>query len=534
VSSKLWVELKYILTFFLASPEVIASWPKPNYINPETRGPALLITCTTLSAIGVIVVAARIYARVFITKAPSLDDAIIVLALLLAIGSSALATYGAEVLYVGHHIWDVPVGEYSALRLNAWCAQWFYVGALCAVKVSILLFYRRLSLQVSSLFLWATWIGISYNVLGYVTYSLNIVLQCRPTGAYWLASDPRWLAEGHTYTCANIEHIVQPLYCGLSVIGDLYGTTLPLCLVYSLQMSRRQKMSLYFLFALGYVVVGAGIVKTIYVNYLLNETWDSTWIYYQSMIWTTVELYIAIFCASAPGLKPFVKNLFIEITTKNTSSQGQKSGNTLGSSEKKREFIRNRSDAYLKDMNYDEESGNRSGIAVEPIEFDKHEKNDKMLATAHEMDKDRSRYSPIPNKAMSRFEQHSRAQRPSKFQYKHYPREIPSQSTNSNTTKKYNHNSEEPAVVALQILDKPLPPKPPQSDCSSNGWDFSFATTSSSQMPRPKAPYRTSDDGGEFNGSEVDLELPIHGTRENSPEHMRSMTPHARFKYEPS
>lgn len=493
--------MRNILTCSLASPEVIASWPKPNYIDPETRGPALLITCTTLSAIGLIVVAARIYARVFITKAPGLDDAIIVLALLLAIGSSVLATYGAEVLYVGHHIWDVPVGEYSALRLNAWCAQWFYVGALCAVKVSILLFYRRLSIRFSSLFLWATWIGISYNLLGYITYSLNIVLQCRPTRAYWLASDPRWLSEGHTYTCANIEQIVQPLYCGLSVIGDFYTTTLPFCLVYPLQMTRRQKMSLYCLFALGYLVVGAGIVKTVYVNELLNETWDSTWIYYQSMIWTTVELYLAIFCASAPGLKPVFKNFFIRISTKKTSLQGQKGVSTLGSSGKQREFMKNRREKYFKDIKYDEESGNRSGIAMEPT------------------------------KVTSCFEQHPRAQRHLKVQYEYQHREVPSQRTNFNTTEMHNHNSEQSATAALQILDnrfyrppgrvvpyimdKPLPSKPPQSNHSLRGQHLSFATNLS-------------------DGSEVDLELPIHGTRESSPEHIRPVAHHIRFKYEPS
>jgi hypothetical protein len=117
-----------------------------------------------MTAIGVIVVATRLYARLVITKAPGLDDAIIAVALLLAIGSSILTIYGTEALFIGYHVWDIPVSAYAPMRLNSWCAQWLYTGALCAVKISLLLFYRRLSVTFSSLFLWATWIGISYNI----------------------------------------------------------------------------------------------------------------------------------------------------------------------------------------------------------------------------------------------------------------------------------------------------------------------------------------------------------------------------------
>jgi hypothetical protein len=110
------------------------------------------------------VVAARLYARLFITKAPGFDDVIIVVALLLGIGSSAISIYSTEVLYIGHHAWDVPPAIFPALRLNSWLGQWFSTGMLSAVKISLLLFYRRLSVTFSNRFLWATWIGIIYNI----------------------------------------------------------------------------------------------------------------------------------------------------------------------------------------------------------------------------------------------------------------------------------------------------------------------------------------------------------------------------------
>ena len=59
-------------------PQVIASWPAPNYENPQTQGPALMAVTILLSAVGVFTVAARVYSRIVITKVPGLDDALAV------------------------------------------------------------------------------------------------------------------------------------------------------------------------------------------------------------------------------------------------------------------------------------------------------------------------------------------------------------------------------------------------------------------------------------------------------------------------
>lgn len=50
-------------------PEVIASWPKPDYDHPaEVRGNGLEVTLITLSVIVVVFVAARFYSRVIVTR----------------------------------------------------------------------------------------------------------------------------------------------------------------------------------------------------------------------------------------------------------------------------------------------------------------------------------------------------------------------------------------------------------------------------------------------------------------------------------
>src|ERR1700753_1703687 len=61
-------------------PEVVAQWPKPNYVNPETRGPVLYIVNGTFFFLASVVVVTRLYSRIFIRRWFGLDDALILVA----------------------------------------------------------------------------------------------------------------------------------------------------------------------------------------------------------------------------------------------------------------------------------------------------------------------------------------------------------------------------------------------------------------------------------------------------------------------
>jgi len=60
---------------------VLASWPTPNYVDPETKGPALLLCNSIMFSIASAIVAVRIYTRVRISKCFGADDVFILLAL---------------------------------------------------------------------------------------------------------------------------------------------------------------------------------------------------------------------------------------------------------------------------------------------------------------------------------------------------------------------------------------------------------------------------------------------------------------------
>jgi hypothetical protein len=60
---------------------VLASWPAPNYINPETRGPSVVIFNAVLISIVTLTVLLRLYVRASMLRWLGLDDVFIIAAL---------------------------------------------------------------------------------------------------------------------------------------------------------------------------------------------------------------------------------------------------------------------------------------------------------------------------------------------------------------------------------------------------------------------------------------------------------------------
>lgn len=67
-------------------PSVVASWPPPNYVNPETQGVGVIVVGLTFTCLAMLLVLARLWSRLFITRAPGMDDLFAVLALVCEIG----------------------------------------------------------------------------------------------------------------------------------------------------------------------------------------------------------------------------------------------------------------------------------------------------------------------------------------------------------------------------------------------------------------------------------------------------------------
>lgn len=61
-------------------PELIPTWPKPNYVDPVTRGPLLYIINGIFFGLATITIIVRLYTRIFVRRWVGLDDYLITFA----------------------------------------------------------------------------------------------------------------------------------------------------------------------------------------------------------------------------------------------------------------------------------------------------------------------------------------------------------------------------------------------------------------------------------------------------------------------
>jgi hypothetical protein len=135
----------------------------------------------------------------------------------------------------------------SKRELTCWSkyfvlSQIFYKCSINLTKASILLLYLRLFVQKPFRLL-------CWTLLGFVTaYGIATTLastfQCTPIPRAWNKALPG--------TCLNTT-IFWYANAGFSILGDVIILVIPMPLVYSLKLRLNQKISLMFVFALGFL-----------------------------------------------------------------------------------------------------------------------------------------------------------------------------------------------------------------------------------------------------------------------------------------
>lgn len=198
------------------------------------------------------------------------------------------------------HTWDVPFDEFENSALyGAFLAEIAFLISTCCTKVSILLFYRRLTEGTyNRKWKWATVAAIVFTIVFCLAFMLVLIFQCRPTEAYWKSLTFTYTQD---FKCSNTK-ILNPISGSLSVVSDFYSVLLPMAMTRHFDIDRRKKIALNAVFSLGLLVVAAGAIRTYFLT-KLGYDYDITWLGYDVFVWATLELQLAIMCACAPALR---------------------------------------------------------------------------------------------------------------------------------------------------------------------------------------------------------------------------------------
>ena len=214
---------------------------------------------------------------------------------------------------------------YENTALITWIAELAFLICGCFIKVSVLLFYRRLARNsVSRYWIWGVISAITFTVAYSLAFILTLIFNCSPTEAYWKAFSPSYTTP---YTCVDTT-VVNLLAGIMAIVSDLYSVFLPCMMTRHIQLPRAQKLALYIIFSLGLLAVAASSVRTYWLYKVGHSSDVSTCIFYV-FVFAQLELSLGIMCTALPSMRVLFREYLSEPLSKlkrtvNTSRNGSR------------------------------------------------------------------------------------------------------------------------------------------------------------------------------------------------------------------
>lgn len=232
--------------------------------NNDTRVPYIVWTMGLTAGLSTAAVLLRIYTRLRILHTFGADDAVMVFAQLLTLGSAAAIFSGAytpgiiptrtrpevnantsneECAFgLGRHIWVMPADDYVPYMKSFYSSIVIYNVATCIVKMSIMLQYRRIFTVTAMQRI--TLVGLIFEGTWAFTLSILLPLVCSPVDFFWDVD-----ISG---TCLN-QLAIWYVMASVNLVTDFVTFSLPLPVIKSLQLPKRQKYMLMGVFCLGFL-----------------------------------------------------------------------------------------------------------------------------------------------------------------------------------------------------------------------------------------------------------------------------------------
>ncbi|KAF3910222.1 hypothetical protein ABW21_db0203180 [Orbilia brochopaga] len=262
-----------------------------------------------LLGLATVFVMLRLYARYFVIHRVGVDDWVILVGLLAEWGLAVMNLF--QVRYgTGNHINTVTIDEFLP-TLRYWFAyQIIYPIVLLFIKLSILSFYRRISPQ--------RWYRYSVNgVIAFVvawtfTVVFAHVFECPSPSTAWSLKFPQ--------ECVNLPALYYSA-ASINIASDLAILLLPIPVLCKLEINRRRKVALTAIFLVGSVAV-AGSIARLWAVWKYQHTTDVSYDAIFILLFSHIEITLAMMCSCAPALKPLFKTFASPFTSRSGDSKG--------------------------------------------------------------------------------------------------------------------------------------------------------------------------------------------------------------------
>ncbi|KAL3425482.1 hypothetical protein PVAG01_02273 [Phlyctema vagabunda] len=288
--------------------------PHAMWMNPK-GAEVVYASCISLGAAAT-VVCLRIFTRVHTLHSPvRSDDWLLLVAVLCSLGETVAMCYEVK-NGLGLHIQEVSPAHITEIFRFLWISIIFYNVSLILTKISLLLSFLRVFPHPRIILASKLSIGFLVGTAGY--WLVSTCLLCQPLAFWWDKS----IKGGH---CIN----AQPIWIShaiLNIVTDLVIIIIPMPVLSTLNLANRAKLWLIFVFALGLFVT---IVSVVRLRILLDISPDFTYSSTGAALLSTLENNTAIFCASLPPLRSFVRRYAPQLMSRAERTNLQKGEPTL-------------------------------------------------------------------------------------------------------------------------------------------------------------------------------------------------------------
>ncbi|KAL1610123.1 hypothetical protein SLS60_001788 [Paraconiothyrium brasiliense] len=205
----------------------------------------------------------------------------------------------------------------------AYAAQLFLILGIPMPKVSMCLSYLRIFYSdiAGRRLIYGLLVTLALTMISFL---IETFFTCSPLSLYWKELRP-------TDKCLkDISTLYIHGSLNLAVDVALMGILIPRIL--DLKLNSRQKWMLVAIVLLGSLSVAAGIIRLVRVGTTLGKAnsgksqFDPPWDMYDVSIWTSTEIYVALICAAAPGIKPLVSRLLPKLLGTSLRSRSKTTG----------------------------------------------------------------------------------------------------------------------------------------------------------------------------------------------------------------
>ncbi|KAK6353884.1 hypothetical protein TWF730_008307 [Orbilia blumenaviensis] len=252
----------------------------------------------------------RLYCRYFLIRRLGLDDWLITVGI-----ATEWALAGMNHFHIkygtGRHISTVTIGELIP-TLRYWFAyQILYPIVLLFIKLSILAFYVKISPQ--------RWyqntiygVGI-FVIIWTIVFVFAFIFECPNPSRAWSLDFPRG--------CVNLPALYYST-ASINIASDLIILLLPIPVLRRLQIDKRRKWALIAIFSVGVVAV-AGSIARLWSLWKYQHTVDVSYDAIFILLFSHIEINLAIMCACAPALRPLFKSFATPFSSKARKSGGK-------------------------------------------------------------------------------------------------------------------------------------------------------------------------------------------------------------------